>query len=85
MADEENHRLIADADQTFVSKEALATTKPQGSQHQHNANAIRYAHDLGLASGLTTLGVKLVRVKKGNQSTEHHRHLNDEEFVYILA
>ena len=29
--------------------------------------------------------MKLVRVKKGNQSTEHHRHLNDEEFVYILA
>ena len=85
MADEENHPLIAGADQTFISKEALATTKPQGSQHQHNANAIRYAHDLGLASGLTTLGVKLVRVKKGNQSTEHHRHLNDEEFVYILA
>ena len=23
--------------------------------------------------------------EKGQQSTEHHRHLNDEEFVYILA
>ena len=66
MADEENHRLIADADRTFVSKEALATTRPQGSKHQHNANAIRDAHDLGLASGVTTWGVKLVRVKKGN-------------------
>jgi len=84
-SDQADRQLTADGDGTYLSKHAQDAAKPLGQQHQHNDNAIRHAIDLGLATGLTTLGVRLVRVKQGHDSTEYHRHLNDEEFVYILS
>lgn len=84
-SDQADRQLTADVDGTYLSKRTLTNAEPLGQQHQHNDNAIRYAIDLGHASGLTTLGVRLVTIRKGHESTEFHRHLNDEEFVYILS
>ncbi len=53
--------------------------------HALNARAIRYTKSLGDAAGLQTLGVHLVRVRPGDDSTVYHYHHQDEEWVYILS
>ena len=53
--------------------------------HFLNPGAIRYTRSLGDATGLETLGVHLVRLKRGDVSTEFHFHHQDEEWVYILS
>ncbi len=53
--------------------------------HFLNPGAIRYTRSLGDASGLQTIGVHLVRLKQGDESTEYHFHHQDEEWVYILS
>jgi len=53
-------------------------------QHQFNENAVRHTRSLGDLLGLTDLGVHLVRVEPGHDSTQFHFHHQDEEFLYIL-
>ena len=53
--------------------------------HQFNQAAIRHTRSLGDLVGMTAIGVHLVRVESGKQSTQFHTHLVDEEFVYILS
>jgi uncharacterized cupin superfamily protein len=53
--------------------------------HFLNPGAIRYTRSLGDAAGLKTIGVHLVRLKQGDESTEYHFHHQDEEWVYILS
>ncbi len=53
--------------------------------HQFNENAVRHTKSLGDRLGLTTLGVHLVRIEPGHDSTQFHTHHQDEEFVYILS
>lgn len=54
-------------------------------QHQFNENAIRQTRTLGIAAGLTGVGLHLIRLEPGRTSTQHHWHDADEEFVYILG
>lgn len=53
--------------------------------HQFNDNAVRMTRSLGDALGLQRLGVHLVRLTEGRDSTTYHWHEQDEEFLYILA
>jgi uncharacterized cupin superfamily protein len=53
--------------------------------HQFNSNAIRQTRSLGDLLGLEALGVHLVTVEPGNESTQFHFHHVDEEFLYILS
>jgi uncharacterized cupin superfamily protein len=53
--------------------------------HVLNKRAVRHGKSLGDAVGMTDMGIHLVRVPPGAQSTEYHTHYCDEEFVYILA
>ncbi|MEQ8281551.1 MAG: cupin domain-containing protein [Parvibaculum sp.] len=53
--------------------------------HQFNANAIRNTRSIGDLLGLSDVGVHLVRVEPGRETTEHHFHGQDEEFLYILS
>lgn len=53
--------------------------------HQFNDNAVRMTRSLGDALGLQRLGVHLVRLEEGRDSTTYHWHEQDEEFLYILA
>lgn len=54
-------------------------------QHQFNDNAIRMTRTLSTLAGLTRLGVHLVRLESGRDSTQFHFHDATEEFVYILS
>lgn len=52
--------------------------------HQFNDNAIRLTRTLGVPAGLVHMGVHLIRLQPGRDSTQFHHHDADEEFIYIL-
>lgn len=54
-------------------------------QHQFNDNAIRNTRTLTEGMGLSNLGIHIVRIESGHDSTTHHYHDADEEFIYILS
>jgi uncharacterized cupin superfamily protein len=63
----------------------IAAMPEQRNVHQFNANGVRHARSLGDALGLQRLGVHLVRLEPGRDSTTFHFHEADEEFVYVLS
>jgi uncharacterized cupin superfamily protein len=52
--------------------------------HFLNPNGKRNNKSLGDATGLTGFGVHMIEVPVGADSTEYHRHLYEDECVYIL-
>jgi len=54
-------------------------------QHQFNDNAVRLTRTLGVKVGLARIGVHLIRLESGRDSTQFHYHDNDEEFVFIVS
>lgn len=71
------HPLIAAEDITAIPDDIFV--------HPLNPNAVRHTKPLAAMTGCIHLGVHLVRVTAGHDSTEHHRHLCEEEFIYILS
>ena len=53
--------------------------------HPLDPAIVRHTRSLGDAAGLTTIGVHLVRLERGDTSSVHHYHHQDEEWVYILS
>ena len=54
-------------------------------QHQFNDNALRLTRSLSEAAGLTRLGLHMVTLEPGRDSTTHHYHDADEEFIFIVS
>lgn len=69
----------------LLTAAAIAQMPEQVLVHPLNANAVRHTRSLATAVGCQHLGVHLVRVRSGHDSTEYHRHRGEEEFIYILA
>lgn len=61
-----------------------ANTPETTSVHQFNDQAIRHVRTLTDLAGLTRIGIHVVRLETGCDSTELHSHDNDEEFLVIL-
>ena len=53
--------------------------------HFLNPNAIRFNKSLGQATGMTEMGVHMIYVEPGHDSTEYHKHLYEEECIYIIS
>lgn len=53
--------------------------------HFLNPNAQRINKSLGDMVGLTGLGFHIIEVQPGHESTEYHRHLHEDECVYVLS
>ena len=53
--------------------------------HPLNPAFVRHTRSLGDAAGLSTIGVHLVRLTRGDTSSVFHFHHQDEEWVYILS
>ena len=53
-------------------------------RHQFNDNAIRLTRTLGERVGMQRIGVHIVRLQSGCESTQFHYHDADEEFLYVL-
>lgn len=68
-----------------LSAQAIGALPEQTRRHAVNPRGLRHSRELGAAVGLTRLGVHLVRVAPGDESTALHCHQTEEEFIYILA
>lgn len=55
------------------------------STHQFNENAVRHVRTLTQLAGLERTGLHIARLTKGCESTEHHTHTHDEEFLVVLS
>lgn len=53
--------------------------------HFLNPNAVRINKSLGDAVGLHHIGVHLISVEPGRDTTEYHIHYYEEECVYVLS
>lgn len=62
--------------------EAMPTTV---SIHPLNPNGVRHRKSLGDATGLSQIGVHRIELQPGHDSSEYHRHLYEEECVYVLS
>ncbi|RDS79873.1 cupin domain-containing protein [Dyella monticola] len=67
---------------TAVDIEAMSASI---SVHDLNPNAVRHKKSLGDSVGLTQLGVYIITIMPGHESSEYHRHLYEEEFAYVLS
>jgi uncharacterized cupin superfamily protein len=59
----------------------------EGEKRTHflNLNAERIRKSIGDAVGLGKIGVHIVNIKPGKDSTEYHKHYNEEECIYVLS
>jgi len=69
----------------LLNNNHIAAMPEQLNIHQFNDAAIRHSRSLGDAVGMEKLGVHLVRLEPGSESTTYHAHQCDEEFLYILS
>jgi uncharacterized cupin superfamily protein len=69
----------------LLTAAAIARMKTERRRHFINRGALRLNKSLGDAVGMREMGVHLVRIRQGDDTTEFHTHYCDEEFVYILS
>ena len=63
----------------IAAMEGLAKT------HFQNENAKRINKSLGDATGLTGLGIHVIEVEPGCETTEYHVHHYEDEAIYVLS
>ena len=71
-------------DTHLVTAEQIAAMEGLSKTHFLNPGAVRTNKSLGDLTGLTGLGIHLVEVEPGFESTEYHVHYYEDEGVYIL-
>ena len=53
--------------------------------HFLNSNAKRIRKSIGDEVGLSKIGVHIIYVEPGKDSTEYHKNYNEEECIYVLS
>ena len=71
--------------QYLVKRVDIEAMEEKVVQHQFNDNAIRHTKTRSSLAGLERLGLHIVRIEPGRDTTTHHSHEADEEFIYILS
>ena len=69
----------------LLKANAIAAMKEVRRVHRLNRRAVRNSKSLGDAVGMNEMGIHLVRINPGDESTEFHTHHCEEEFVFILS
>lgn len=69
----------------YLTADDIAAMAGQMKTHFLNDNAVRNNKSLGDAVGLERLGVHLITVDPGRESTEYHVHHYEEECAYVLS
>jgi uncharacterized cupin superfamily protein len=69
----------------LIQASAIAALPEAIFIHPLNPKAIRHSKSLGDAVGFEYLGLHLVRIEPGHDSTQYHVHQAEEEFIYILS
>ncbi|MBN2740339.1 MAG: cupin domain-containing protein [Rhodobacteraceae bacterium] len=71
-------------DRYLIRAEEIAAMEGLAKTHFLNENARRINKSLGDATGLTGIGVHIIEVMPGCESTELHRHCHEDEAVFVL-
>ena len=69
----------------LIRKAEIEAMEGLAKTHFLNPNAKRINKSLGDATGLSGLGVHLIEVAPGHESTEMHRHHHEDECVFVLS
>jgi uncharacterized cupin superfamily protein len=70
---------------TLLSAEDIEAMEGLAKTHFANPNAQRINKSLGDATGLTGLGIHIIEVEPGFETTEKHVHYFEDEAIYVLA
>jgi uncharacterized cupin superfamily protein len=74
------------ADDTYLLSAAdIAAMPGLAKTHFLNPEAKRINKSLGDATGLTGIGVHMIEVDPGAETTEYHVHHHEDECVYVLS
>jgi len=63
----------------------IASMSGEERRHFLNPNAKRIRKSIGDSTGLSKIGVHLIYVDPGRDTTEYHKHYHEEECVYVLS
>ncbi len=69
----------------ILRAQQIETMPGEDRTHFLNPNARRIRKSLGDAVGLNKIGVHMVYVEPGKDSTEYHMHYHEEECIYVLS
>lgn len=69
----------------ILSAEDIAAMDGLAKTHFVNPNAQRINKSLGDATGLTGLGIHIIEVEPGFETTEKHVHFYEDEAIYVLS
>lgn len=81
----ETRRTVSNQARELLKATEIDAMAPQRSVHPLNERAVRFKKSLSEMTGLTQFGFHLVTLQPGHESTEYHRHLYEEECIYILS
>lgn len=69
----------------LVTAEDIAKMEGVAKTHFQNPNARRIYKSLGDLTGLTGLGIHVIDVDPGCETTEYHVHYQEDEAVFVLS
>ena len=72
-------------DRYLIRATEIAAMEGLAKTHFLNSNAQRINKSLGDATGLTGIGVHIIEVMPGCESTEFHRHHHEDEAIFVLS
>lgn len=72
-------------DKYLISATEIEAMEGLKKAHFLNPNAVRVNKSLGDLTGLTGIGVHLIEVEPGHDTTELHVHHHEDECVYVLS
>lgn len=71
-------------DKYIIFREEIEQHQGVKKTHFLNDNARRVNRSLGDLTGLTGFGFHIIEIEPGYESTEYHKHVHEDECVYIL-
>jgi len=69
----------------LLSAEDIEKLTPKQLTHFLNPKGIRLNKSLGDAVGMKNMGVHMIYVEPNHDSTEFHKHLYEEECIYVIS
>ncbi|WP_224814415.1 cupin domain-containing protein [Hasllibacter sp. MH4015] len=73
------------SDTYLITAQEIAAMGGVDKVHFRNPAAKRINKSLGDATGLTGLGIHVIEIAPGDETTEYHVHYHEDEAVYILS
>lgn len=74
-----------DTRKLLLTAQEISQMKGERKVHFLNSGAVRINKSLGDAVGLRHMGIHLIHIEPGQESTEYHLHHHEEEAVYVLS